>query len=231
VWGRGCGSIRLNITFIDSLMKTYPGKFITLEGIEGVGKSTQLQYIKNWLTEKNIPVLATREPGGTPVAESIRAIFLEKLPETITTDTELLLLFAGRAQHLATVILPALQRGEWVICDRFTDASYAYQSGGRQVPLERVTCLKNWVHEGFAPDLTLLFDAPVDIALSRVQKRGGSDRIEAEDKAFFERVRTCYLALAKQASRYQVIDAASDVTTVQSSINAILTQFLQKNPP
>src|SRR5262249_27737046 len=146
----------------------YPGKFITLEGIEGVGKSTHLDYIKNYFIERGISVITTREPGGGLIAERIRAIFLEKLPEKIVPDTELLLLFAGRAQHLATVIIPALEEGKWVVCDRFTDASYAYQGGGRHIPAERIATLETWVHGNLQPDLTLLFDAPVDIALSRI---------------------------------------------------------------
>jgi dTMP kinase len=204
-----------------------PGKFITLEGIEGVGKSTHLRYIKEWLARKGISAITTREPGGGPVAERIRAIFLEKLPEKITPDTELLLLFAGRAQHLATVIIPALQRGEWVICDRFTDASYAYQGGGRNISADRIGVLENWVHGDLQPDLTLLFDAPVDIALSRIHKRGEADRIEAEDKAFFNRVRDCYLARAKKFSRYRVIDASPDIERVQRDLSEVLDHFLQ----
>lgn len=204
----------------------YPGKFITLEGIEGVGKSTHLNYIKAWLSERGIATVTTREPGGGPVAERIRAIFLEKLPEKITPDTELLLLFAGRAQHLATVIIPALQQGQWVICDRFTDASYAYQGGGRNIAAERIAVLENWTHCDLQPDLTLLFDAPVDIALSRIQQRGASDRIEAENKAFFNRVRDCYLTRSKQYARYRVIDASPDIAMVQDELDQVLDSFL-----
>ncbi len=207
----------------------YTGKFITLEGIEGVGKSTHLGYIKDWLSLKGISAITTREPGGGPVAERIRAIFLEKLPEKITADTELLLLFAGRAQHLATVIIPALQRGQWVICDRFTDASYAYQGGGRHIPAERIALLENWVHHDLQPDLTLLFDAPVEIALARVQKRGESDRIEAEDKAFFNRVRNCYLARAKQYQRYRVIDASPSIEIVRQELVKVLVENFKPN--
>lgn len=210
-------------------MHKYAGKFITLEGIEGVGKSTHLKYLENWLALKGIPALATREPGGTPVAESIRAIFLEKLPEKITPDAELLLLFAGRAQHLSSVIIPALQRGQWVICDRFTDASYAYQSGGRNIPFERITSLKNWIQGDLEPDLTFLFDAPVNTALSRIQKRQGLDRIEGENKAFFERVRHTYLLLSKQYDRIRVIDASTSIATIQSHLNDILNNLIQGN--
>jgi dTMP kinase len=203
------------------------GKFITLEGIEGVGKSANLQYIKTFLAEKGIDAIITREPGGGPVAERIRAIFLEKLPEKILPDTELLLLFAGRAQHLATVIKPALAQGKWVICDRFTDASYAYQGGGRHIASERIALLETWVQGDFQPDLTLLLDAPVEVALSRVQKRGGnSDRIEAENHAFFTRVRERYLARAEQYARYRVINAAQDIEKVQQALHDVLTVFV-----
>lgn len=206
----------------------YLGKFITLEGIEGVGKSTHLGYIKQWFSSRGIPAITTREPGGGLIAERIRTIFLEKFPEEMVPDTELLLLFAGRAQHLATVIIPALRRGEWVICDRFTDASYAYQGGGRNIPIERISALEKWVHGDLQPDLTLLFDAPVEIALSRIQNRSEFDRIEAENEAFFNRVRNTYLARAKQYSRYRVIDAGSNIETVQSHLSDVLNEFLEK---
>lgn len=208
------------------MYNNYPGKFITLEGIEGVGKSTHLGYIKDWFLSRGIPAITTREPGGGPVAERIRAIFLEQLPEKITPDTELLLLFAGRAQHLATVIIPALQQGQWVICDRFTDASYAYQGGGRGISAERIAVLEQWTHADLQPDLTLLFDAPVDVALSRIQTRAAADRIEVEDKAFFNRVRNCYLERSKQYARYQVIDAIPDISTIQHNLNNVLEKFL-----
>lgn len=204
----------------------YPGKFITLEGIEGVGKSTHLKHIQNWFLERSIPVVTTREPGGEPVAERIRAIFLEKLSEKILPDTELLLLFAGRVQHLANMIIPALEKGQWVICDRFTDASYAYQGGGRQIPTERIAILEKWVQGDLQPDLTLLFDAPVDIALSRIQQRGESDRIEEESKCFFNRVRDCYLARSKQYSRYRVIDASPPLDVVQRHLDEVLKNFV-----
>lgn len=202
-------------------------KFITLEGIEGVGKSTQLQYVKDWFAKKMIPTIVTREPGGGPVAERIRSIFLEKLPEKMTPDVELLLLFAGRSQHLSTVIIPALKQGKWVICDRFTDASYAYQGGGRNIPLERIAVLESWVHGDLQPDLTLLLDAPVDVALSRIECRGDVDRIEMEGKDFFERVRHIYLERAKKYDRYRVIDATPDIEIVQTRLNQVLSEFLQ----
>lgn len=205
----------------------YPGKFITLEGIEGVGKTTQLKYLQNWFAQKNIDAIVTREPGGGPVAERIRAIFLEKLPEKITPDTELLLLFAGRSQHLSTVIIPALQAGKWVICDRFTDASYAYQGGGRNISSERIAILESWVQGDLQPDLTLLLDAPVEIALSRAKQRGEIDRIEAEDHDFFSRVRDCYLERSQQHARYRVIDASQTVEMVQDQLNEVLSKFLE----
>jgi dTMP kinase len=212
---------------MDNMAHKYSGKFITLEGIEGVGKSTQLQYVKDWFAKKMIPTVVTREPGGGPVAERIRSIFLEKLPEKMTPDVELLLLFAGRSQHLSTVIIPALEEGKWVICDRFTDASYAYQGGGRNVPLERIAILESWVHDDLQPDLTLLLDAPPDLALSRVQRRGDTDRIEVEGEAFFKRVRDMYLDRAKKYDRYRVIDAAPDIEVVQAHLDQVLSQFLR----
>jgi dTMP kinase len=205
----------------------YPGKFITLEGIEGVGKSTQLKYLQQWFSEKNIPIVVTREPGGDPVSERIRAIFLEKITETIMPDTELLLLFAARSQHLETVIFPALKRGQWVICDRFTDASYAYQGGGRNISSERIAILESWVQGNFQPDLTLLLDAPVDLALSRVKRRGGSDRIEVENQDFFTRVRNCYLERANKYDRYRIVDPTQSMERIQQQLSEILSKFLQ----
>lgn len=203
------------------------GQFITLEGIEGVGKSTHLTYIQQWLNHRGIDTVTTREPGGCVIAERIRAIFLEPLTEIMTAETELLLLFAGRAQHLASVILPALHAGKWVICDRFTDASYAYQGGGRFIPTERIQTLETWVHGDLQPDLTLLFDAPVEVALARMQQRGKTDRIEAENHAFFTRVRAAYLARAQKANRYQIIDATPSIEQVQQQLDHVLTKFIQ----
>jgi dTMP kinase len=200
------------------------GKFVTLEGIEGTGKSSNIAYIEQYLQRKTqLPVVVTREPGGTPIAEAIRQVFLGHHAEVMCSDTELLLVFAGRAQHIASVIKPALEQGQWVICDRFTDASYAYQGGGRGIPLPRIAILEQWVQGDLQPDLTLLFDAPVTLALQRAQQRSSLDRIEAEKISFFERVRQSYLQRAQSyPERYRIIDASLSLAAVQEQIAAIL---------
>ena len=201
--------------------------FITLEGSEGVGKSTALTFIKNYLTEKKINFIVTREPGGTALAESLRQLLLHNDNETILPITELLLLFAGRAQHIEHVIKPALNSGKTVICDRFTDSSFAYQGGGRQMPMNQLQTLSEWVQGDLQPDLTLLFDAPVEIGLSRMNVRGDKDRIEKEKIDFFERVRTVYLARAKQfPERFKIIDATQSVEFVQKQIHSVLGDLL-----
>lgn len=202
-------------------------KFITIEGIEGVGKSTNVTFLQQYLTEKNIPYICTREPGGTPIAEEIRQLLLHHHEEEMASDTELLLFFAGRAQHIATKIKPALEKNLWVICDRFTDASFAYQSGGRGINAARINMLENWVQGDLQPDLTLLLTAPVELALSRSLKRGEPDRIEKEEHAFFERVQTAYLARAKQFShRFRIIDASGSLEDVQQQMVCVLDEFL-----
>jgi len=204
------------------------GKFITLEGGEGAGKSSNIPFIEAYLRERGIKLLMTREPGGTPLSERIREILLDKQEQHMTSDTELLLMFAARAQHLEQVILPALANGEWVICDRFTDATYAYQGGGRGIARERIGILEQWVQGEFRPDKTLIFDLPVATGLARAGQRSSPDRFEQENLTFFERVREAYLQRAASApQRYAIIDAAPDLPTVQAQIAAILDTLLE----
>lgn len=196
-----------------------PGRFITLEGGEGVGKSTNLEYIWQMLEDRQIQVTLTREPGGTVVAEKIRSLLLEVEEEAISQQAELLLVFAARAQHIQNVILPALQRGQWVICDRFTDSTYAYQGGGRNMDMSAIAWLENNMQGGLKPDLTLLLDAPVELGMQRAKHRGKLDRFEIEQRAFFERVREVFLQRASQdKSRYRIIDASLSLSEVQAQI-------------
>ena len=171
------------------------GRFITLEGGEGVGKSTNMAFVEAWLTAQGMEVVRTREPGGTPRAEAIRELLLDPaLQEPLSVDAELLLVFAARAQHLAEKILPALARGAWVVCDRFTDATFAYQGGGRQMSDVVIGQLQSLVQGDLRPDLTLLLDAPVEVGMQRASRRGDLDRFEREELDFFERVRQAYLS-------------------------------------
>lgn len=203
------------------------GKFITLEGGEGAGKSTNIPFIQNYLQARGIEVVLTREPGGTPLAEQIRDILLDHKQDNMSSDTELLLMFAARAQHLADVIRPALLAGRWVICDRFTDATYAYQGGGRGIAAERIAVLEQWVQGDLRPDMTLIFDLPVQTGLHRAGKRSDPDRFEQENLGFFERVRATYLQrAAQQPARYAVLDAATALEQVQAQITHILDKLL-----
>ncbi len=201
----------------------FPGCFITVEGIEGVGKSTNIQFIQDWLEGQGIPYIHTREPGGTELGEKLREMLLHG--GAVCDDAELLMMFASRAQHISEKIKPALQAGTWVICDRFTDSTYAYQGGGRQLNIENIKQLEQIVHSGLQPDLTLLLDAPVEIGRARAAKRGAADRIEAEDLAFFNRVRDMFLSRAKQFERYDVIDAAQPLDQVQEAIKTVLERL------
>ncbi|MAT52351.1 MAG: dTMP kinase [Porticoccaceae bacterium] len=210
---------------IETSQKT--GNFITLEGGEGVGKTTNMGFIRDWLSERGIPFVTTREPGGTPVAEKIRHLLLEHHEEDIDGTAELLLIFAARAQHLARVIMPALARGTWVICDRFTDATYAYQGAGRGLGLEKVAQLESLVQGVLRPDLTLILDVDTGLGLSRASQRGQLDRFESETHAFFDRVRQTYLQLAREnPQRYRVVDAGQSLVSVQRDISAALTELL-----
>jgi dTMP kinase len=168
------------------------GLFITLEGGEGVGKTTNLAFIQHFLESKGMTVVVTREPGGTVLAEKLRGLLLENQNELISEKTELLLMFAARAQHLKNVIEPALESGDWVLCDRFTDATYAYQGGGRGIDTNLIAWLEQFVQDELCPDLTLLFDAPIELGMQRAKKRGALDRFENEQLEFFNKVRTAY---------------------------------------
>lgn len=202
------------------------GQFISLEGVEGVGKSTNLAFIESWLKEKNIPLLVTREPGGTPLAEDIRKVLLTPRDEVMDSTTELLLMFAARAQHLNTVIKPALSAGTWVLCDRFTDATYAYQGGGRKLSTDTISTLETLVQGTLRPDLTLLLDLPPEVGLARADKRGERDRIEKEAIDFFNRVRATYLSRADaEPARYRVIDASFSLDEVQADLAKQLSDF------
>ncbi len=199
------------------------GLFVTLEGPEGAGKSTNREYLAERLRACGVDVVLTREPGGTPLAERIRELLLTPADEPMAVDTELLLVFAARAQHLAQVILPALERGAVVLCDRFTDATYAYQGGGRGLSIERIAQLEAFVQGELRPDLTLIFDLPVEVGLARAAARGRLDRFEQEGLRFFESVRRAYLERAKAApSRYRIIDAGQPLNVVQQDVQALI---------
>jgi len=198
------------------------GLFVTLEGGEGAGKSTSLDFIRDWLWQRRREVVVTREPGGTALGEKIRELLLHG-HDGMSVDTELLLMFAARAEHLAQVIRPALRRGACVLCDRFTDATYAYQGAGRGVPHGRIRLLEDWVQQGLRPDLTLLLDLPVAQGLARAGNRSAPDRFEREQQDFFERVRRGYLdAAAAEPGRIRVIDASRDIAAVQEQLAAAL---------
>lgn len=205
------------------------GLFITLEGPEGAGKSTNRDYLAERLRCAGCEVVLTREPGGTPLAERIRELLLAPSDEPMAVDTELLLVFAARAQHLAQVIRPALAAGKVVLCDRFTDATYAYQGGGRGLPQERIAQLEAFVQGSLRPDLTLVFDLPVEVGLARALARGRLDRFEQEAQAFFEAVRHTYLERARVApERYRVLDAAQPLVAVQAQLNGLLPELLER---
>jgi dTMP kinase len=198
------------------------GIFMTVEGGEGVGKSTNIELLRHFLDQEDVSYLVTREPGGTPLAEAVRELLLAVREEAVAPMTELLLIFAARAQHLAAVIEPALAAGHWVLCDRFTDATYAYQSGGRAMDWDTVAALESLVQGGLRPDHTLLLDAPVATGMARARGRGELDRFEQEDVAFFERVRNAYLRLAgEHPTRFRVIDAARELPQVQADVLAV----------
>lgn len=204
------------------------GQFITVEGSEGVGKSSNLAFIEDYLRHAGINIVRTREPGGTPLGESVRELLLDARQTAMCDDMELLLMFAARAQHLDEVIRPALEDGKWVLCDRFTDATYAYQGGGRGVPMDRIAKLEDWVQGELRPDHTLLLDMPVAEGLQRAGARSEPDRFEQEQHAFFERVRETYLARAKQQpERIHVIDASPALDVVQSHIEKVLQRILK----
>lgn len=203
------------------------GRFITLEGSEGSGKSTNLAFIHQYLQRAGVNVVLTREPGGTPLGEAIRELLLDHRNNEMASDTELLLMFAARAQHLHERILPALAAGNWVLCDRFTDATYAYQGSGRGIATERIAQLESWVQGELRPDLTLFLDLPVAQGLARAGERSAPDRFEREQIDFFERVRQGYLAQAESApQRYRVVDASQSLEAVQSQIQSVLDDYL-----
>jgi dTMP kinase len=203
------------------------GRFITFEGVEGAGKSTQVTALRDWLEGQGVSVRVTREPGGSPIAERIRAVLLDHDNVGMAGDAELLLMFAARAEHLAKTIRPALDAGVWVLCDRFTDATYAYQGGGRGVPRQRIGVLEDLVQGHLRPDLTLLFDLPVAVGLGRARGRSVPDRFEAEAIAFFEAVRAEYLDIAgREPGRVRVIDAEAAPTTVQVLVHAAIAPLL-----
>lgn len=210
------------------------GCFITLEGGEGAGKTTHVQSVVDYLQQHNIDCITTREPGGTEVSEAVRAVLLNPELPDMHADTELLLMFAARNEHIKRKIIPALQRGQWVICDRFTDATYAYQGYGRGLALQRINQLEQWVQGELRPDYTLLFDIDVATGMQRVKKRSADqavevDRFEREQTEFFNKIRAGYLARAKEFSgQFHVLDAAQDITRVRRSLIAALDNILQQ---
>lgn len=196
------------------------GKFITLEGLDGAGKTTHIEWLADALRRRGKTVLVTREPGGTPLGERLRDLILH---EPMHADTEALLMFAGRQEHLRALILPALDAGQWVVCDRFTDATMAYQGGGRRIPLARLAILENWVQGNLQPDLTLFFDVPVATALGRLSASQARDRFEQEQVAFFERVRGVYYQrLVESPQRMRLVNSDQPLCKVQASLEDIV---------
>lgn len=205
------------------------GLFITVEGVEGAGKSTVMQFMQNYLQERQIDCITTREFGGTEIAEFIRKVLLEyHYQEKMCQETEILLAFASRAQHLANLILPNLQKGTWVLCDRFTDSTYAYQGYGRGAAYERIKVIEDWVQRGLKPDYTFLLDLDVKTGMARLKTRStGLDRIESEEEQFFQRVRNGYLELAaKDPHRYRIINAAEKPQDVLMQLEVYLAKML-----
>jgi dTMP kinase len=206
---------------------TERGRFITVEGIEGAGKSTNLALVRQLLEAAGKPVLFTREPGGTPLGEAVRELLLGHKHDGMADDTELLLMFGARAEHLAQKIRPALAAGTWVLCDRFTDATYAYQGGGRKIETARIQALEEWVQGDLRPDLTLLLDLPVETGLERAGKRSAPDRFESQAGRFFHDVRQRYLDIATaEPARVKVIDASLSLDRVQAQIAVVMAEFL-----
>ncbi len=209
-------------------MSNKAGKFITLEGGEGVGKSTNVAFIRDYLVSRNLSIVTTREPGGTEIAEKVRQLLLACDNEKLTDQAELLLIFAARAQHLEHVIKPALTQGKWVLCDRFTDATYAYQGGGRGMDVSAIAWLENYVQGDLRPDLTLLLDASSEVGMHRARSRGEKpDRFESERLAFFNQVRQSYLQQAKlNPDRIKIINAELELTDVQQAIVKALDELI-----
>lgn len=207
--------------------KTRTGRFITVEGTEGVGKSTNIDFLCRLLKEQGIEIVLTREPGGTPLAEELRELLLSPREERVSQDTELLLMFAARAQHIENVICPALERGAWVVSDRFTDATFAYQGGGRGVDIQSIELLEKLVQHDLHPDLTLLLDLDVEVGLKRASARSAPDRFEQEKLEFFGKVRSAYLQRAEsEPERFAVIDAAVSLEKVQQQISVAVSRYL-----
>lgn len=203
------------------------GQFITVEGTEGVGKSTSMAFIESWLKQSGKELVVTREPGGTELGEKLRNVLLDAKEQSMSDDTELLLMFAARAQHLHEVIQPALDAGKWVLCDRFTDSTYAYQGGGRGIELSRIATLEQWVQGDRRPDMTIVLDLPVEEGLVRAGKRSTPDRFELEKHDFFNKVRNTFLSRASSnPERYKVIDASPAIDEVQKSIQAVLEAMI-----
>lgn len=202
------------------------GRFITLEGSEGVGKTTSLNFVMSFLESQGHKVLVTREPGGTPIAEDIRSMLLANRVENVEPSAELLMMFAARFQHVEQVIKPALASGTWVLCDRFVDATYAYQGGGRGMAFERIAQIEDWCLNGFKPDLTILLDMPVEEGMARTRLRGKPDRFESEKMAFYEQVREAYLRRASlEPERIHLVNAAPAVEEVQKQLGQLLQGY------
>jgi len=207
----------------------HPGKFITLEGIDGAGKSTHLVWLADFLRKKGVRVTVTREPGGTALGEKLRELLLDNR-QTMHAETETLLMFAARREHLDKIIFPALARGDWVVSDRYMDASFAYQGAGRGVPLQKLTLLEEWVQGIFSPDLTLYFDLPAEIGRARMQSVKSADRFEAEPNQFFERIRQGYLQRAQQfPQRISVIDASLPIEQVRRNLMELIEAFYRQH--
>jgi dTMP kinase len=205
------------------------GRFITVEGTEGAGKTSNIAFLQAVLEAAGKTVLLTREPGGTPLGEAVRDLLLSHRGDGMAVDTELLLMFAARAEHIAHRIRPALMQGHWVLCDRFTDATYAYQGGGRGVDIDRIAALEHWVQGNLRPDLTILLDVPVEVGLARAGRRSAPDRFEREELAFHEAVHAAYRAIAaREPTRVRVVDAAQPLPRVQADLQRVIDAFLAR---
>ncbi|MFO7746273.1 MAG: dTMP kinase [Orrella sp.] len=203
---------------------TTKGLFLTFEGVDGAGKSTHVQWVSDFLTANGVTVCRTREPGGTPLGEKLRELLLT---EPMNLETETLLMFAARNEHLRTVIEPALNAGNWVVCDRFTDATFAYQGGGRAMGMDRVAALAQWVHPEFGPDRTWLFDVPLAVAKQRLADSRSPDRFEREQSDFFERTRAAYMALvAEDEARFEVVDGTQSIETIRVGLRDDLSKLM-----